>query len=90
MKVKLEEAALEAIAKTSKGRYVPLATSGTAETTLGAIYRKFLRQVAAKEQNEESERAADRYQAFLVPGLALLVAGASLSKGRLERSGRKV
>ena len=82
VKVKLEEAALRAIAEASKGRYVPLATAGTAETTLGAIYRRFLRQVAAKEQNEEAERAAERYQIFLVPGLALLIAGAALSRGR--------
>ena len=82
VKVKLEEAALKAISEASKGRYVPLATAGTAETTLGAIYRRFLRQVAAKEQNEEAERAAERYQLFLVPGLVLLIAGAALSKGR--------
>lgn len=85
VKVKLEEAALKAIAESSKGRYVPLATAGTAETTLGAIYRRFLRQVAAKEQNEEAERAAERYQIFLVPGLILLIAGAMLSKGRFAR-----
>ena len=85
VKVKLEEAALKAIAESSKGRYVPLATAGTAETTLGAIYRRFLRQVAAKEQNEEAERAAERYQIFLIPGLALLIAGAALSKGRFAR-----
>ena len=85
VKVKLEEAALKAIAEASKGRYVPLATAGTAETTLGAIYRRFLRQVAAKEQNEEAERAAERYQIFLVPGLLLLIAGAMLSKGRFAR-----
>ncbi|MGN0834067.1 MAG: VWA domain-containing protein [Kiritimatiellia bacterium] len=83
--VKLEEAALKAIAEASRGRYVPLATAGTAETTLGAIYRRFLRQVAAREQNEESERAAERYQCFLVPGLMLLIAGAALSKGRFAR-----
>ena len=82
--VKLEETALKAIAAASKGRYVPLATAGTAETTLGAIYRKFLRQVAAKEQNEEAERAAERYQIFLIPGLILLIAGAAMSKGRLK------
>ena len=82
VRVKLEEAALEAIAKASGGRYVPLATAGTAETTLGAIYRRFLRQVAVKEQNEEAERTAERYQVFLLPGLALLIAGAALSKGR--------
>ena len=85
VKVKLEEAALKAISEASKGRYVPLATAGTAETTLGAIYRRFLRQVAAKEQNEEAERAAERYQIFLVPGLVLLIAGAALSKGRFAR-----
>ena len=83
--VKLEEAALKAIAEASRGRYVPLATAGTAETTLGAIYRRFQRQVAAREQNEESERAAERYQLFLVPGLSLLIAGAALSKGRFAR-----
>ena len=86
VKVKLEEAALKAIAEASKGRYVPLATAGTAETTLGAIYRRFLRQVAAKEQNEEAERAAERYQIFLIPGLILLIAGACLSKGRFAKS----
>ncbi len=88
VRVKLEEAALVAISKASNGRYVPLATAGTAETTLGAIYRRFLRQVAAKEQNEEESRAAERYQYFLVPGLALLIAGAALSKGRFGKGRR--
>ena len=90
VKVRLEEKALKAIADASKGRYVPLATAGTAETTLGAIYRRFLRQVAAKEQNEEAERAAERYQLFLTPGLCLLLAGAMLSKGRFGRGVRHV
>ena len=90
VKVRLEEDALKAIADVSKGRYVPLATAGTAETTLGAIYRRFLRQVAAKEQNEEAERAAERYQLFLVPGLCLLLAGAMLSKGRFGKGTRHV
>jgi len=89
VRVKLEEPALKAIAAASKGRYVPLATAGTAETTLGAIYRRFLRQVAAKEQNEEAERAADRYQVFLIPGLILLLVGAALSKGRLRTLGKR-
>lgn len=89
VKVKLEDAALKAIAEASKGRYVALATAGTTETTLGSIYRKFLRQVAAKEQNEEAECAAERYQVFLVPGLALLLAGAALSKGRFGGGKRK-
>lgn len=80
--VKLEEYALKAIAEASNGRYVPLATAGTAETTLGAIYRRFLRQVAIMEQNEEESRLGERYQIFLVPGILLLAAGASLSRGR--------
>ena len=89
VKVRLEEDALKAIADASKGRYVPLATAGTAETTLGAIYRRFLRQVAAKEQNEEAERTAERYQLFLVPGLCLLLAGAMLSRGRFGKGVRR-
>lgn len=89
VKVKLEEGALKAIAAASRGRYVPLATAGTVETTLGAIYRNFLRQVAAAEQNEVAERAAERYQIFLVPGLMLLMLGASFSAGRFSRTGEK-
>ena len=85
IKVKLEESALKAIAEASHGRYVPLTTAGTAETTLGAIYRRFIRQVAAKEQNEESERAAERFEFFLVPGVILLLAGAALSRGRFVK-----
>ena len=83
--VKLEEAALDAIAKASGGRYVPLATAGTAETTLGAIYRRHLRQVALMEQNEEEARLGERYQIFLIPGLVLLILGAALSKGRFAK-----
>ena len=80
---KLEEKALVEIAKASGGRYVPLATAGTAETTLGAIYRRFLRQVAAMEQAEEEEmRATERFGVFLVPGLLLVMAAAMLSNGR--------
>lgn len=86
VRVKLEEAALAAISRASNGRYVPLATAGTAETTLGAIYRRFLRQVAAKEQNEEESRTAERYQVFLAPAIALLIAGAALSKGRFGKA----
>lgn len=83
--VKLEEAALDAIAKASGGSYVPLATAGTAETTLGAIYRRRLRQIALMEQNEEEARLGERYQLFLIPGLVLLIIGASLSKGRFAK-----
>ena len=83
--VKLEEAALDAIAKASGGSYVPLATAGTAETTLGAIYRRRLRQIALMEQNEEESRLGERYQFFVIPGLVLLIIGACLSKGRFAK-----
>lgn len=82
VKVRLEEAALKAIADASSGRYVQFATSSTGKTSLGEVYRRFLRQVAAKEQREEESRVAERYNVFLVPGLCLLLLGASLSKGR--------
>ena len=83
--VKLEESALKAIAEASKGVYVPLATAGMAETTLGAIYRRHLRKIALMEQNEEESRLGERYQIFLVPGLVLLLLGAALSKGRFAK-----
>ena len=86
VKVKLEEAALKAIAEASGGRYVPLATAGTAETTLGAIYRRFIRQVAEKEQREEEESVGERFQIFLVPGLVLMMLAAMLSAGRFRRT----
>ena len=90
--VRLEESALKAIAEASNGRYVPLATAGTAETTLGAIYRRFIHQVAEKEQREEDERVGERYLIFLLPGLLALFAAAALSSGRLVKnpSGKQV
>ncbi len=89
---KLEERALVEIAKASGGRYVPLATAGTAETTLGAIYQKFIRQVAAKEQAEEEElRATERFGWFLVPGLLLMLLAGCFSRGRFAgRNARAV
>lgn len=83
VKTRLEEAPLKAVAAESGGKYVPLATAGTAETTLGAIYRRFLRQVAAKEQAAGEEmRATERFGYFLIPGILFILAAASLSKGR--------
>ncbi len=88
--VKLEEAALKAIAEASGGRYVPLATLSTAETTLGAIYNRFLRQVAASEQNEEEDRLGERYHIFLVPALVFIIAACAMSRGRTKKpSARK-
>ena len=80
---RLTEKTLREIADASGGVYIPLATSGTAATTLGAIYRQHLTRLAARELDEMLEnRFVERYQLFLIPGLLLLLAAAALSKGR--------
>ncbi len=82
---RLMDQTLSAIARISNGRYIPLGTAGTAHTTLGAIYRRHLRHIADKEQQEMLEnRYRERYQLFLVPAVALLLAAAFLSRGRLH------
>jgi len=87
---KLMDATLDAIAKASKGRYIPLGTAGTAHTTLGSIYRNHLRQIAAKEQQEMMQnRLQERYQWFLFPALISLLVAAWLSRGRLSGSVRR-
>ena len=84
VKTKLVKETLSAIATASNGRYIPLGTAGTAHTTLGAIYRRHLRQIAAKEQQEQIEnRYQERYQSFLFPAVLCLLAAAWFSRGRL-------
>ena len=84
VKTRLMDETLSAIAKASNGRYIPLGTAGTAHTTLGAIYRRHLRQIAAKEQQELIEnRYQERYQLFLFPSALCLLAAAWFSRGRL-------
>lgn len=87
---KMTEGTLREIAQASGGAYVPLATSGTASTTLGAIYRQHLSRIATREMEETFEnRLIERYAYFLVAGLLLLLAAASMSKGRLASSIRR-
>ena len=82
---RLMDKTLEAIARASHGRYIPLGTAGTAHTTLGAIYRRHLVQITAKEQQEVLEnRYQERYQLFLIPAILLLLAAAWFSRGRLH------
>ena len=84
VQTKLMDETLSAIATASNGRYIPLGTAGTAHTTLGAIYRRHLRQIAAKEQQEQLEnRYQERYQLFLFPAALCLLAAAWFSRGRL-------
>ena len=81
---------LKKIAEVSGGRYVPLATAGMAETTLGSIYRSFLRQVAIDEQNKDESRLEEQYFQFLVSALFFLIAAFALSKGRLNNRRNKL
>ena len=83
VKTRLVNETLDQIARTSGGRYVPLATANTAETTLGAIYRRFLSRVAEEDRAEEEElRATERFGWFLVPGIAFVLLAALFSRGR--------
>lgn len=89
VKTRLTESTLSEIASITGGAYIPLETSGTASTTLGAIYRKHLSRMARREYEEMIEsRFVERFQLFLVPGLLMLLAAAALSRGRLA-SARK-
>lgn len=83
--VKLEQDALERIAKTSGGFYVQFGTAGTAETTLGRIYETCIERARSRELQLIDSRLAERYEWFLLPGFALLVFGALLSRGRPVR-----
>ena len=81
----LTEDTLSAIARASGGRYVPLGTASTVQTTLGSIFRQHLRQISAREQQEMiARRRIERYQWFLFPALGCLLAAALLSRGRLS------
>ncbi len=87
---KLTESTLSAIAEISGGQYIPLATAGTAHTTLGAIYRSHLRSIAQQEQEELlRERMADRYQYFIIPAILLLCLAGGLSQGRFANARRR-
>ncbi len=86
---RLMESTLEEVARASGGAYIPLATSGTASTTLGAIYRRHLRRVAAREQEERLQSGyRERFGLFLTPAILLLAAVGMLSCGRLARPRR--
>lgn len=97
VKVKLESDALVKIAERSGGHYVDLRAAQADPTrpgvTLYGIYDDFIHRVALEEQAEEDKRAGqtlkDRFPLFLAPGLALLIAAASLSKGRFRKT-RKI
>jgi Ca-activated chloride channel family protein len=82
---KLNDSTLHAISEASAGgAYIPLGTAGTANTTLGQLYRKRLANIQAHDMAEsQRRRAIDRFQWFLGPALIFLLAAAALSRGRL-------
>jgi Ca-activated chloride channel family protein len=81
---RLDAVTLDEIARMSGGAFVPVETAGVSGTTLGTIYRNYLRQVRERESEEALERrAVERFQWFLLPGCALLLAACGLSRGRL-------
>lgn len=82
---RLTEGTLRAIAEASGGAYVPLATAGTAETTLGAVYARHLSRLAAEEARTRLETAfVDRTPLFATLAALLALAAGSLSLGRVS------
>lgn len=87
IKTQLTEQTLVDIADRSNGQYIPLATAGTARTTLGAIYRRHLRKLADIEQQEKlNNQIQERYTLLLIPSILLFMVAAILSQGRLHSS----
>jgi len=83
---RLENETLRAIANVSGGTYVPLQTATTGRRTLGDIYNAHVRSTIAEDQAETSEMlAVERFQIFLIPGIAFALAAAVLSAGRAGR-----
>ena len=82
---RLTEGTLRAIAEASGGAYVPLATAGTAETTLGAVYARHLSRLAAEEARTRLETAfVDRTPLFATLAALLALAAGCLSLGRVS------
>ena len=89
---KLNNDVLFEIAKTTGGVYLPVETASMTRHTLGTIYRDHLRNIQAREMAESRHRQrVDRFPLFLFPGVLLLIAAGSLSRGRLAiRRGKTI
>lgn len=80
---KLDNKTLQAIANITKGAYIPLATAGTGKTTLGDVFNRYIKKLAAKELEEQHQaHYIERYQQFLLPAVICLLLVGILSKGR--------
>ena len=87
---KLDNKTLQAIANITKGAYIPLATAGTGKTTLGDVFNRYIKKLAAKELEEQHQaHYIERYQLFLLPAVICLLLVGILSKGR-PGAGRRV
>ncbi|MBN2302403.1 MAG: VWA domain-containing protein [Lentisphaerae bacterium] len=86
---KLNDEALDTIAKISGGVYIPVGTASTSTTTLGTLYRSLQQRVGAQDFEEvRLRRRVERYQLFLFPALLILLAAATFSRGRLLTGSR--
>jgi Ca-activated chloride channel homolog len=84
---RLNHDALLAIARATRGVYIPIERASTATTTLGTLYRDHLRQIAARDLEETlARRRIERYTWFLLPSFLCLLGAAALSRGRLAAS----
>ena len=82
---KLNDDVLYTIANKTGGAYLPVETASMADTTLGTLYRDYLRQISGRDMEETLQRRhVERYQFLLLPAVLLLLAAACLSQGRLK------
>lgn len=85
VKTSIKHETLRAIADITGGAYIPVGTAAMTKTTLGTLYRKHLRDIAARDLEEALQRRyVERYQLFLFPAVLLLMASCYLSRGRLR------
>jgi len=81
---RLDNENMLAIARATGGVYIPLEVTSTAVTTLGRLYNDHLRKVSARDMEESlMRRRIERFHLFLIPAVALFLAAAFLSRGRL-------
>ena len=81
---RLSDSTLESIARITGGAYIPIGIAGTTTTTLGTLYRDYLKNIADQDLEETLQRRhVERYQVFLLPAFLLIAACALLSRGRL-------
>ena len=87
---RLDDSTLESIARITGGAYIPIGTAGTTTTTLGTLYRDYLKNIADQDLQETLQRRhVERYQAFLLPAFILMTACGLLSRGRLAGGKRR-